>query len=73
MTWTSEERQTLERENARIGLDRLVPTPADPELWTPDGYLGLLRTIPDGSGVDGLFEAFRQHAKKKHPLDENAV
>ena len=74
MPWTSEERQVLERENTRIGFrrDDLLPMPADPALAEPAGYLALLKTIPDGTGVAGFMEALRRHAAA-HPLDETAI
>jgi hypothetical protein len=71
MTWTSEQKQRLERENARIGFrpDGLVPTPADPELLAPERYLALLRTVPDRAGVGGFFEALKQRSREHaHPL-----
>jgi hypothetical protein len=71
MTWTPEQRQDLERENARIGFrpDDLLPSPADPSLSEPAGYLALLRTVPDGAGVAGFIEALRRHTAQ-HPLGE---
>ena len=73
MTWSSERKQSLERENARIGFRSgdLLPSPAHPELATPEGYLALLRTIPDGAGVAGFIDALERHAKE-HPLDGNS-
>ena len=69
MTWTPEHKQTLEQENSRIGFRTgdLLPSPAHPELATPEGYLALLRSIPDGAGVPGFIEALQRHAKA-HPV-----
>lgn len=74
MTWTSEHRQTLERENSRIGFlpGDLLPSPAHPELATPEGYLALLRTIPNGAGVPGFIDALERHAKN-HPTGDNVA
>ena len=74
MSWTSEQRQILERENTRIGFrrDDLLPLPADPALAQAAGCLALLATIPNDAGVAGFIEALRRHAAA-HPLDETAA
>ena len=72
MTWTSEEKQMLARENSRIGFrpHDLLPSPAHPELATPEGYLALLRTIPDGAGVAGFTNALQQHGQEHPPTHQ---
>ena len=71
MTWTTDELQAVAREHARIGFgpDDLVPASAHPALATPEGYLALLATVPDGTGVDGYVDALRRHVGG-HALDE---
>jgi hypothetical protein len=62
ITWTSEQRQRLAREIARVGFrpDDLLPTSEDETLGEPEEYLALLGTIPDGAGVEGYIEALRR-------------
>ncbi|HKP16472.1 MAG TPA: HXXEE domain-containing protein [Gemmatimonadaceae bacterium] len=62
----------LARENSRIGFrpDDLLPSPAHPELATPEGYLALLRTIPDGTGVAGFTNALQRHWKEHPPTQQ---
>jgi hypothetical protein len=63
MTWTSDQLQVLERENARIGFqpgDQL-PASAHAELGAPEGYLALLATVPDGGGMAGYIEALTRY------------
>jgi len=57
MTWTEQQLAELKRENARIGFLPHELLPAPPEHLTPDDILALYRTIPNGAGRAGLFQA----------------
>lgn len=61
--WTAEEQDALKRENERIGFapNELLPCVDDPSISTPDGYLALLRSVPDGSGLSGFLSALERH------------
>lgn len=57
MEWNEQQRAELARQYARVGgvSGELWPTPSS-EL-TPDQFLALLRSIPDGAGRAGYIAA----------------
>ena len=65
---------TIHRYGARATnvLGELLPSSGHPDLAEPDGYLALLRSIPDGAGGAGFQPALRRHAEA-HPLREPAA
>ena len=68
MEWTSNQREALAREYARVGFGEgeLIPSPADPTLSDPETFLSFLRSIPAGAGVPGFLQAMRLRATPKH-------
>ena len=62
--WNASERAALEREYVRIGgTEARWPYPSpDP---TPQEFLEMLRTVPDGSGLSGYLEAMKARASRR--------
>jgi hypothetical protein len=63
MGWTQGQQDALTLEYVRVGVKKgeSWPYPSDPEP-TPAEFLELLRSIPDGAGLDGYLMALRRRA-----------
>jgi len=62
MHWTDQQIEQARREYARIGINdgELLPTPR--RTLTPDEFLDMMATIPDGAGLAGWHAALRKLA-----------
>ena len=65
MKWTSEQESALLAEYNRIGYKQGEQWPfPDSQAQTPEDFLALLRTIPDGGGLGAYLAALQRRAAR---------